>query len=100
MPPKKESVAQNVKINNLAGTKESNDSENGTDRYGNVQNSYYGGNNDSNDVYNNRPGADTKRVEMLLMRLIQLQEAALQREASVVLDNQKVGSILKKGFNN
>jgi len=100
MPPKKESVAQNVRINNLAGTKESNDSENGTDRYGNVQNSYYGGNSHSNDVYNNRLGADTRRVEMLLMRLIQLQETALQREASVVLDSQKVGSIIKKGYNN
>ena len=37
---------------------------------------------------------------MLLMRLIQLQEAELQMETAIVMDNQKVGTILKKGNNN
>lgn len=100
MTPKKESVAQNVKINNLPGTGQlDKESSNGKDSVTSVQNSYYGNNSYSNDIYN-RPGMDTKRLEMLLMRLIQLQEIGLQRETAIVMDNQKVGTILKKGNNN
>ena len=99
MTPKKESVAQNVKINNIPGTRQSDQDSENNQGSSSVQNSYYGNNKESNDIYN-RPGMDTKKLEMLLMRLIQLQEAELQRETAVVMDNQKVGTILKKGNNN
>lgn len=99
MNPKKESVAQNVNINNLPGTKNAGDGE---ESYGasstSTQNSYYGDNGSESNIYN-RPGMDTKKLEMLLMRLIQLNEMALQKSTVVQMNGQKVGVILKKENN-
>jgi len=101
MPPKKESVAQNVKINSLPGKKSKSDEESGESSNTNnssVQNSYYGDSGSESGVYN-RPGMDTKKLEMLLMRLIQLNEMALQKSTVVQMNGQKVGTILKKENN-
>lgn len=98
--PKKESVAQNVRINNIPGTKQSNEESNGNSGSTNssVSNSYYGDNSSGSDIYN-RPGMETKKLEMLLMRMIQLMEADAQKNLVLQMNGQKVGTIIKKENN-
>jgi len=108
MTPKKESVAQNVSINSLPGKRNGKEDESdkgttsnnssvsntgNTSNNSSVSNSYYG-DSGSDGVYN-RPGMDTKKLEMLLMRLIQLNEMQMQKPWVVNMNGQKVGTIIK-----
>lgn len=99
-PPKPSQVAQNVSINKLPGSKQDGAEQGGVAESNNsVQNSYYNENSGDYDIYN-RPGIDTKKIEMLLMRLIQLNEQQLQKNQDISIDGRKVTDVIKKNFNN
>lgn len=98
--PKKESVGQNVKIQSVLTKTQAEKDEEGKDQISTrTQTSTSQENNSYQDIYN-RPGMDTKKIEMLLMRLVQLEEMQLQRAGgSIKMNGQKVGEIVKKQFN-
>ena len=86
-PPKKESVAQNVKIDPLREIKVQQEIQKQKQQ---EQEEF--------DIYN-RPELATKKLELLLMQANQLLEAIARKDIDVYLDGQRVTAINKK-FNN
>lgn len=96
--PKRESVAQNVSINKLPGKNQSGEDNSEETNNNTVKNSYYSNNYNEESIYD-RPGMDTKKIEMLLMRMIQLLEINNQKSTNISMNHQKIGEILKAGNN-
>lgn len=99
--PRKESVAQDKRIDAITKKTVEIDRETGKPKtQPKLSVEMNQGRVDDRDIYREDMISDTATIEMLLRQNNQLLELILRKELNIVLDKQRVGSIIKAGNNN